>query len=223
MNDVEAAGCERCRWDAVLCAVEAYARTGRCSEAQDLAARWDAHHPEPYAFSRFQRQHAEALLVARGGNAASGVRLFEAAYIEAERLHLSHEALCVEVDLAETLVPINPERAMATLQSAAGLAEVVGSESTRQRAERSLRSLGVRTWRRTPTRRGGVVPALSTRENEIVRLVLEGASNPEIASALFVSRKTVERHVSNILDKLGVRNRTELASAFRRAGEGTHG
>ena len=39
-----------------------------------------------------------------------------------------------------------------------------------------------------------------------------GSTNPEIAAAVFVSRKTVERHVSNILAKLGMRNRAELAA-----------
>ncbi len=118
---------------------------------------------------------------------------------------------------------INPQRAVATLQGAADAAQALGSESSRQRADQILRSLGVRTWKRTATPRGGPLPALSAREYEIVRLVSEGASNREIAAALFVSRKTVERHVSNILVKLGVRNRTELASASGRANEGVHG
>jgi DNA-binding NarL/FixJ family response regulator len=48
-------------------------------------------------------------------------------------------------------------------------------------------------------------------KKDVARLVADGASNPEIAEALFLSRKTVERHVSNLLAKLGARNRTELA------------
>jgi DNA-binding NarL/FixJ family response regulator len=43
-------------------------------------------------------------------------------------------------------------------------------------------------------------------------LIAGGASNPEIARRLFLSRKTVERHVSNVLRKTGVRNRAELAA-----------
>ena len=46
----------------------------------------------------------------------------------------------------------------------------------------------------------------------MARLAASGASNPEIASTLFLSRKTVERHVSAALKKVGARNRTELAS-----------
>ena len=57
--------------------------------------------------------------------------------------------------------------------------------------------------------------ALTARELEVARLVIEGASNPEIAAQLFLSRKTVERHVSNALAKVGARNRTELARHLR--------
>jgi DNA-binding NarL/FixJ family response regulator len=47
--------------------------------------------------------------------------------------------------------------------------------------------------------------------------VADGNSNREIAEALAVSPKTVERHVTNVLAKLGLRNRTELASFVRSA------
>ena len=53
---------------------------------------------------------------------------------------------------------------------------------------------------------------LSEREREIALLVARGASNPEIAQQLFLSRKTIERHVSNVLRKVGARNRAELAA-----------
>jgi DNA-binding NarL/FixJ family response regulator len=41
--------------------------------------------------------------------------------------------------------------------------------------------------------------------------VAAGHSNPEIANTLFLSRKTIERHVSNVLARTGARNRTDLA------------
>jgi len=50
--------------------------------------------------------------------------------------------------------------------------------------------------------------ALTTREAEIIRLMTGGYSNREIADALFLSEGTVKNHVSNILSKLGVRDRT---------------
>ena len=52
---------------------------------------------------------------------------------------------------------------------------------------------------------------LTEREREIAGMVALGDSNQEIAEALFLSPKTVERHVTNILAKLGLRNRTEVA------------
>jgi DNA-binding NarL/FixJ family response regulator len=58
---------------------------------------------------------------------------------------------------------------------------------------------------------------LSPRETEIVKLIAEGHTGRQIAQALVISEKTVERHRSNILDKLGMRDRVELTRyAIRR-------
>jgi DNA-binding NarL/FixJ family response regulator len=57
---------------------------------------------------------------------------------------------------------------------------------------------------------------LTVRENEVLALLSEGLSNPDIAARLSVSPFTVKNHVSNILGKLGVSTRTEaVALAFR--------
>ena len=53
--------------------------------------------------------------------------------------------------------------------------------------------------------------ALSPRELEVLRLIVDGKTNAEIAAQLYLSERTVHRHVSNILTKLGVRSRTAAA------------
>jgi DNA-binding CsgD family transcriptional regulator len=57
---------------------------------------------------------------------------------------------------------------------------------------------------------------LTAREFEVLRLVADGRSNPEIAARLFISAKTASVHVSNILAKLGVASRGEAAAAAHR-------
>jgi predicted ATPase/DNA-binding CsgD family transcriptional regulator len=59
---------------------------------------------------------------------------------------------------------------------------------------------------------------LSPREREVLRLLVEGHSNPEIAGALCISHKTVRNHVTNILTKLGVESRTAAATFALRHG-----
>ncbi len=54
--------------------------------------------------------------------------------------------------------------------------------------------------------------SLTEREVEIARLLAAGASNKEIAEALFISENTCKVHVKNILEKLGLRNRQQIAA-----------
>jgi non-specific serine/threonine protein kinase len=68
----------------------------------------------------------------------------------------------------------------------------------------------------TPAAGAGL--GLSPRELDVLRLLVEGQSNPEIAAALFISRATVRNHVTNILAKLGVASRTAAATYALRHG-----
>ena len=66
---------------------------------------------------------------------------------------------------------------------------------------------------------GATTPSdpLSPRELEVVKLIAEGLTSDEIAEQLFISKKTVDRHRANMLEKLGMRNRVELTRyAIRR-------
>ena len=69
-------------------------------------------------------------------------------------------------------------------------------------------------------RRGERLPdsVLTAREDEVVKLIAEGNSSIEIAETLTISVKTVERHRANILQKLGMRDRTQLTRYAIRAG-----
>ena len=69
-------------------------------------------------------------------------------------------------------------------------------------------------------RRGDRLPRaeLTPREQEVVKLIAEGHSSKEIAALLTISLKTVERHRSNILQALGLQDRTQLTRYAIRAG-----
>ena len=88
------------------------------------------------------------------------------------------------------------------------------------RGEPFLHSSGVVALGRDFLQRGrGELPddPLSFRESEVLKLVAEGLTGREIASVLQISDKTVERHRSNILEKLGLRDRVALTRyAIRR-------
>jgi DNA-binding NarL/FixJ family response regulator len=64
-------------------------------------------------------------------------------------------------------------------------------------------------------------PDLSQRELDVLALLADGNTNPEIAAALFLSPKTVRNHVSNIFTKLQVADRAHAIARARNAGLGT--
>jgi DNA-binding NarL/FixJ family response regulator len=69
-----------------------------------------------------------------------------------------------------------------------------------------------------PPRPQPLVVPLSDRELEVLRLLADGGSNREIAAALFLAEGTVKNHVTNVLAKLGARDRTQAALRARALG-----
>jgi two-component system NarL family response regulator len=63
-------------------------------------------------------------------------------------------------------------------------------------------------------------PALTERETEVLKLIVGGNSNKEIANALFISEATVKTHINNLLAKLGVSDRTQAATMALQRGAG---
>jgi DNA-binding CsgD family transcriptional regulator/tetratricopeptide (TPR) repeat protein len=81
-----------------------------------------------------------------------------------------------------------------------------------RRADARLRQVGVRRGPRSVRRRPTTGwAALTPTEERVASLVAEGRSNPDIAAELLLSRRTVQTHVSNILNKLGYSSRIEIA------------
>ena len=104
------------------------------------------------------------------------------------------------------------EVAGAEARAALSVFEDLGAGRDADAAAALLRDLGVKAARTGPKNLG----RLTKREQEVLALLGEGLSNPEIAGRLFLSRKTVEHHVARILSKLGLRGRAEAAALAAR-------
>lgn len=104
------------------------------------------------------------------------------------------------------------------LRRALAILRTLGAEPLAARVANRLRELGATVPRRPVATTLTNPLGLTDRELEVLRLVTDGRSNPEIAGALVISRKTTAHHVSRILAKLGVRTRGEATAAAHRLG-----
>lgn len=203
----EAAGCPRCSAELLLFSAEALARIGAGVEAQNALERWSGLNYGADPLDGVIGMHAAALATTE---AEARVEALEAALAVANRSAYGLQALWIRLDLGRALREAGAHRAVDELEALAAEAHERGAETVRALAEQALRTLGVRTWRRA---RAGA--PLTKREEEVARLVLGGATNREVATTLFLSPKTIERHLSNVFRKVGARNRTELATRLR--------
>lgn len=196
-------GCGRCGADLLLRSAEALARIGDRKRAREMLAASDLG-PRKDELNILVRSHSGALAVE---DPAGRAERLETVLAAAKESPFRLQTIWARFDLGRALVDAGDNRAAEELEHVVAVAEGLGARTVEQIAGRALRSLGVRTWRRA-----AAGAPLTEREQEVARLVAEGSTNREIAQMLFISPKTVERHVSNVFKKVGVRNRAELAS-----------
>jgi DNA-binding CsgD family transcriptional regulator len=127
------------------------------------------------------------------------------------RVQLPMELARTRLEMARSLAEGSPAVAIAEAKAALGDFERLEAARHADAAGSLLRSLGA------PIRTGPKgIGALTKRETEVLQLVGAGLSNPEIGDRLYITRKTVETHVGNLLAKLGLRNRAEAAAFVTR-------
>ena len=128
------------------------------------------------------------------------------------RAQMPMELARSRLELASALVNDRPEVAIAEARAALEAFEKLEAARDVDAAAAVLRTLGIRA--KTTHRGGGL---LTKREAEVLELLGHGMSNPEMSHRLYISRKTVEHHVGNILSKLGLRSRAEAAAYAARS------
>ncbi len=161
--------------------------------------------------------HGEAALargrvaVARGDLDTAAANLGEAVR-SFDRNERPLRSAVARLELAEALAA-GGTRADAIVEARTALAVFtrLGARPAADRTAALLRELGDAT-RVRPADAAVAVGSLTRREGEVLALIREGLTNPEIGERLFISAKTAEHHVGRVLAKLGVRSRSEAAA-----------
>jgi DNA-binding NarL/FixJ family response regulator len=175
--------------------------------AGDIPAARAASHELDEAASTFgssglqvMAQQARGAVLLAEGNAGDAVGALRAACQRWQELSAPYDAAKVRLLLAGAFDQLGDPDAVAL--------ELDAADAVFVRLGASLDAARVAGLRRRPAPPGG----LTEREAEVLGLVASGRSNRQVAAALFISEKTVARHLSNIFAKLGVSSRTEAAA-----------
>ena len=187
--------------------MEALIELGRRDEAAELLDWFEGNAARLERVSVLAScRRCRGLLAAQAGDLDEA----QASFRDALELHAQVDIL---LDRGRTLLALGAAQRRAkrrrearqTLQTAVALFERVGAALWAERARGELERISGRA----PTP-GALTPA----EERVAALVAEGRTNQEVADVLFLSKRTVDGHVSRILGKLGIRHRTELARAL---------
>lgn len=170
--------------------------------------------------ARAWADRASAAVALDGGDAGAAANLARRSAATADAAGAPLEAALSRTLAGQALAAAGErDRATQELEQAAAALDAIGAHRYRDAAERELRQLGHHIHRRSQpaSGHGTGIDALTTRELEIARRIVDRQTNRQIAEALFLSRKTVETHIRNIFAKLGADSRVEVARIVERA------
>jgi DNA-binding NarL/FixJ family response regulator len=140
--------------------------------------------------------HAEGAIALKEGDAGKALSCFNAAYATWHRLEAPYLAARIRVDIADAY---------------AALGDADGSRLEREAARKVFTALGAQPALDALT--DNAPELLSRRERQVLEMAAAGLTNKQIAASLKLSRRTVDRHMSNILNKLAVPSRA-AATAY---------
>jgi DNA-binding CsgD family transcriptional regulator len=188
--------------------VEALVRAGRPGEARvALRALQGAAVSTGRASALAAAARAEGLLAEHDAFTAC----FEAALVHHQRVPGAFERARTELCFGERLRRAGQRTdARARLRAALAVFDELGAAPWAERARVELRASGESLRQRDP----GAAEQLTPQELQVALLVADGATNAEAAARLFLTRKTVEFHLTRIYRKLRVRSRAELARSL---------
>jgi DNA-binding CsgD family transcriptional regulator len=181
------------------------------TDAVDRAERDRGMAADRWSPRRAGRQHLEAALLEAGGDPAAALDAYRRVLDHRDVYRAAYLVADCHQGAARCLLALGDEpAALDHARAAAGLLDRWPGWR-RDEAAALLRRLGDGMPAATPA-------ALTPREREVAALIAEGLSNGEIARRLYISVKTASVHVSNILAKLELSSRTEIATWFLRSG-----
>jgi ATP/maltotriose-dependent transcriptional regulator MalT len=213
-----------------LRALEVVVRTHLALGRRDEAAEWAARAPDEAAGRRTgvlgaiaSLIDAQILLAQEEPRKAASAALAGASVAHETGAPL-WEGRCRTVAGEALAAEGKADEARAELRRAADDLDARGAAGYRDAALRILRQLGERP-RPAPaaaaaTDEAGGLAVLTPREREVAALVAEGRTNRQIGAQLHLSEKTIEKHVSSAMAKLGVGSRTGIARLVEREGSG---
>jgi DNA-binding CsgD family transcriptional regulator len=194
--------------------VRALVAAGRADEAAELVAMFSRGLPAATAPAASAALLQCGAILAEGrGDPGRAAGLYAEAAAAWQALPRPYDALLAAESQARCLLAAGQrELAVPVLSEALSGLSTLGARDDATRVIDTLNEIGVPTRRPRPGGRRGYGDQISPRELDVVRLIVGGQTNRQIAQALVLSPKTVANHVDSAMRKLGVSSRAALAA-----------